>query len=250
VGVILLRTAATDSCTVVAQEPTVAVNPAEFASIANYNGSYTLFMVDPDAPSPGDPTLRFNLHWLQTDLTTAAPGSDGTAQLVNSTAPQVPYKRPSPGTNSSAHRYIFYAYFQHPNFTFPTAFKGFSATNRSHFNLTEFLDLSNLGQRPAAAMYFFASNETSVPPNFVAPAGATYPGGNGDMITDGPGPTITPSSTATATAASTTATNSGGSSSGNLYGGTSSSGAGEAVKTRMGLGLALVACSVGLWYMA
>ncbi|KAJ9604169.1 hypothetical protein H2200_011003 [Cladophialophora chaetospira] len=186
------------------QEPTVAVDPSSFESIADYNGSYALIMVDPDARYPQAPTSRFILHWLQFNLTTAPASDDGTTQLVNSTAPQAPYRGPAPPTNSSAHRYILYAFFQHENFTFPQAYEGYNATNRTSFNLTDFLDQSNLGPSPAAANYFYASNETAVPPDFIAAAGATYPGGNGEMITAGPGPSITPSSTpATATASTT-----------------------------------------------
>ncbi|KEF53576.1 uncharacterized protein A1O9_10551 [Exophiala aquamarina CBS 119918] len=161
-------------------------------------------MVDPDARFPENPTLRFILHWLQTNVTTAPVGPDGTSQLINTTAPRVPYRGPGPPTNSSAHRYIFYAFFQHDNFTFPSAFESFNATNRASFNLTAFLDESNLGQVPAAAQYFFASNETGVPQDFSAAAGGTYPGGNGEMITQGPGPSVTASTLPTTVSASTT----------------------------------------------
>jgi phosphatidylethanolamine-binding protein len=181
-----------------AQQPVVAVDTAGFESIANYNGPYTLLMVDPDARYPQSPNLRWILHWLQTDLTTAPPAVDGTSQLVNSTAPRAQYMRPAPPTNSSAHRYILYAFQQPPNFVIPQAFEGYGGMNRTMFNLTQFLDASNLGQTPAAAMYFYASNQTIVPQDFIAPPGSTYPGGNGDMITVG--------STSTGSSATATAT--------------------------------------------
>jgi len=184
-------------------EPIVAVETANFASIASYNGSYVLLMVDPDARFPENPTLRFILHWLQTDVTTAPVGPDGTSQLINNTAARVPYRGPGPPTNSSAHRYIFYAFFQHDNFTFPAAFESFNATNRANFNLTAFLDESNLGQVPAAAQYFYASNQTGVPQDFSAAAGGTFPGGNGAMITQGPGPVVTGSTPSTVSATTT-----------------------------------------------
>ncbi|KIX92439.1 uncharacterized protein Z520_11914 [Fonsecaea multimorphosa CBS 102226] len=179
---------------ITSEEPTVAVETSRFESISSYNGSYVLLMVDPDARYPQDPTARFILHWLQTDMTPGTQAADGTSQLINSTQPRAPYLHPSPPTNSSAHRYILYTFFQHHNFTFPPAFEGYNATNRTNFNLTLFLDDSNLGRTPAAAMYFFVSNQTQVPQDFTAAAGGTYPGGNGDMITAGPGPSITPAS--------------------------------------------------------
>merc|ERR1712230_169039 len=102
---------------ITANEPTVALETANYDSIASYNGSYVLLMVDPDARYPSNPNLRFIVHWLQTDMIPAAMSSDGTSQLMNTTAPRVPYARPSPPTNSSAHRYIIYTFFQHGNFS-------------------------------------------------------------------------------------------------------------------------------------
>merc|ERR1711939_1054532 len=121
---------------ITANEPTVALETANYDSIASYNGSYVLLMVDPDARYPSNPNLRFIVHWLQTDMIPAAMSSDGTSQLMDTTAPRVPYARPSPPTNSSAHRYIIYTFFQHGNFSFPSAFEGYSATNRTSFNVT------------------------------------------------------------------------------------------------------------------
>ncbi|CAL9767650.1 unnamed protein product [Musa acuminata subsp. burmannicoides] len=46
----------------VAEQPRVEVGGSDFRS------NYTLVMVDPDAPSPSDPTLREYLHWLITDI--------------------------------------------------------------------------------------------------------------------------------------------------------------------------------------
>lgn len=161
-------------------------------------------MVDPDARFPENPSLRFILHWLQTNVTAGPVGADGTSPLINNTAARIPYRGPGPPTNSSAHRYLFYAFEQHDNFTFPASFEGFSDTNRTMFNLTTFLDESNLGQVPAAAQYFFASNQTGVPQDFSAAAGATFPGGNGQMITQGPGPVVTASSTPATASATTT----------------------------------------------
>ncbi|KIX08831.1 uncharacterized protein Z518_03488 [Rhinocladiella mackenziei CBS 650.93] len=187
---------------ITAEQPTVAVETANYESISSYSGSYVLIMVDPDARYPSNPTSRFILHWLQTDMTPASMAADGTSQLMNSTAPRVSYRRPSPPPDSSAHRYIIYTFFQHENFTFPSAFEGYSETNRSNFNITTFLDESNLGQSPAAAMYYFASNQTQVPQDFTAAGGGTYPGGNGDMITAGPGPSPTPASSSAVTTSS------------------------------------------------
>ncbi|OQU99904.1 hypothetical protein CLAIMM_05476 [Cladophialophora immunda] len=240
---------------ITSEQPTVAVETSRFQSISSYNGSYVLLMVDPDARYPQDPTSRFILHWLQTDMTPDAQAPDGTSQLINSTQPRAPYRNPSPPTNSSAHRYILYAFFQNENFTFPPAFEGYNATNRTNFNLTLFLDESKLGRTPAAAMYFFVSNETQVPQDFTAAAGGTYPGGNGDMITAGPGPSITPTTTPASAGPSTIATGSGSSESSSASGtatstatgsASSASATGSASHKIVGLGVLLVACSMAL----
>ncbi|KAG0454735.1 hypothetical protein HPP92_023684 [Vanilla planifolia] len=52
----------------VVNQPRVEVGGDDFRTF------YTLVMVDPDAPSPSDPSLNEYLHWLVTDIpgTTAA----------------------------------------------------------------------------------------------------------------------------------------------------------------------------------
>lgn len=153
---------------------------------------YVLIMVDPDASYPEAPQNRFILHYLQANVTksntdTFSTTALGGTQLVNSTPPVVAYRRPRPPTNSSAHRYIFYA-FQQPsaNFQIPSAYGQILNGNISRFNLTGFVQAANLGT-PVAANYFYASNMTSVPPTFIAAPGAVYPGGNGLMVTSGTG---------------------------------------------------------------
>ncbi|KAJ4568256.1 hypothetical protein HRR79_004486 [Exophiala dermatitidis] len=202
-------------------------------------------MVDPDARYPSSPNLRFLLHWLQTDMSVAAESSDGTSLLVNTTAARVPYLGPSPPTDSAAHRYIIYAFFQHDNFSFPQSFEGYNATNRTNFNLTAFLDESKLGQTPAAAMYYFGSNHTGVPQDFTAQAGGTYPGGNDGMITAGPGPSITPSTSSATTAISSTVVSGSASSSEASASASTTSASGSASSTGTAAGSAASASSTG-----
>nr|XP_018685380.1 PREDICTED: protein TWIN SISTER of FT-like isoform X3 [Musa acuminata subsp. malaccensis] len=44
---------------------------------------YTLVMVDPDAPSPNNPTDREYLHWLVTDIPETLDASHGSKEGVN-----------------------------------------------------------------------------------------------------------------------------------------------------------------------
>lgn len=176
-----------------------------------YTGQYLLFMVDPDASYPQNPTNRWIVHFLQEGLAKSTSevnntGIGGTL-LVNTTAPRIEFRRPSPPTNSSAHRYILYLFEQPSSFQIPEQYSGYSSTNRSRFPFEQFLDDAQLGD-PVAANYFYCSNETAVPNTFVAAPGSEYPGGNGAMITQGtnnPTPTGA-SNTATASPSSPVST--------------------------------------------
>lgn len=173
------------------QQPNISVNTGTYRSLAQYNGQYLVMMLDADAMTPTNPSLRFLLHWMQPNMTMAASAMGGMRQLTNMTAPVAPYLSPSPPSTSDAHRYILYAFQQPSNFTIPPAFSGYSASNRTKFNVTQFMSAAHLSE-PAAAMYYFCSNKTGVPTNFIANAGGMYPGGDGAMVTNGPGPSATP----------------------------------------------------------
>lgn len=164
--------------------PSLSVNTSDYRSLSEYDGNYTVIMVDPDASYPQNPSKRFILHWMQANFTQVNGTSSSGRMLQNGTGPVVPYMRPSPPTNSSAHRYILYAFQQPSNFTVPSEWSGLSSMNRTNFNLTNFISDTSLGT-PAAANYFYVSNETSVPVDFTAAPGGSYPGGNGDAVTSG-----------------------------------------------------------------
>ncbi|ORY59607.1 phosphatidylethanolamine-binding protein [Pseudomassariella vexata] len=82
-------------------KPALALDPAKYQSVADYTGQYLILMVDPDAPTPSNPTRRFILHWLASNMTqntSAATPQTGRA-LTNSTPAQVPYRGPAPTTH-------------------------------------------------------------------------------------------------------------------------------------------------------
>lgn len=145
-------------------------------------------MVDPDATTPDNPDHRFILHWLAPNVTQGAPGSatapgqTGLAQLTNATENFTPYRSPGPALNSSAHRYILYAFRQPEGFAVPSEFDTFAGgANRMGFNLTGFVEAAGLGN-PAAAEYMYVSRQAAVPGDFVALPGGEFPGGNGNAI--------------------------------------------------------------------
>nr|AEZ63950.1 FLOWERING LOCUS T2 [Dimocarpus longan]AHF27443.1 flowering locus T-like 1 [Dimocarpus longan]ALA55999.1 flowering locus T1 [Dimocarpus longan]ALA56001.1 flowering locus T1 [Dimocarpus longan] len=103
---------------------------------------YTLVMVDPDAPSPSDPTLREYLHWLVTDIP-ATTGATFGQEAVSYESP-----RPTVGI----HRFVFVLFRQ----------QGRQTVNapgwRQNFKTKDFAELYNLGS-PVAAVYFNCQRE-------------------------------------------------------------------------------------------
>ncbi|KAI9067786.1 PEBP-like protein [Trametes sanguinea] len=77
--------------------------------------SYTLAMLDPDAPSRAEPIYRTFRHWVITGLKSPALSANS-AEALNAlkTHPSTtPYRPPGPRPNSGLHRYIFLL-FQEP----------------------------------------------------------------------------------------------------------------------------------------
>nr|GMC70744.1 protein HEADING DATE 3A [Ipomoea batatas]GME19126.1 protein HEADING DATE 3A [Ipomoea batatas] len=104
---------------------------------------YTLVMVDPDAPSPSNPSLREYLHWLVTDIP-ATTGVDFGHEIVCYESPQ-----PSMGI----HRFVFVLFQQLGRQTV------YAPGWRQNFNTRDFAELYNLGS-PIAAVYFNCQRES------------------------------------------------------------------------------------------
>nr|WRK13948.1 flowering locus T-like protein 3 [Diospyros sp. 'deyangshi']WRK13951.1 flowering locus T-like protein 6 [Diospyros sp. 'deyangshi'] len=105
---------------------------------------YTLIMVDPDAPSPNDPSLREYLHWMVTDIPGTTSASFG--QEV------VKYESPLP--HLGIHRFVFVLFQQLGRQTV------YPPSLRHNFCTRDFAMLYNLGL-PVAAVYFNAQREPS-----------------------------------------------------------------------------------------
>ncbi|KAH9734103.1 ZCN15 [Citrus sinensis] len=104
---------------------------------------YTLVMVDPDAPSPSDPSLREYLHWLVTDIPATTGASFG-QEIVNYESP-----RPTMGI----HRFVFVLFRQLGRQTV------YAPGWRQNFSTRDFAELYNLGP-PVAAVYFNCQRES------------------------------------------------------------------------------------------
>ncbi|MED6183623.1 Protein HEADING DATE 3A [Stylosanthes scabra] len=98
---------------------------------------YTLIMVDPDAPSPCNPSEREYLHWLVTNI-------PGTTE-ANFGEEVVAYQSPRP--TAGIHRIVFVLFRQsgRQNVHVP----GW----RQNFNTRDFAEFYNLGL-PVSALYF------------------------------------------------------------------------------------------------
>ncbi|XP_047149901.1 protein HEADING DATE 3A-like [Vigna umbellata] len=112
-------------------QPRVEIGGDDFRTL------YTLVMVDPDAPSPGNPNHREYLHWLVANI----PGTTGT----NFGEEVVGYEAPRP--MMGIHRIIFILFRQ------PSRQTVYAPGWRQNFNTRDFSELYNLGS-PVAAAYF------------------------------------------------------------------------------------------------
>ncbi|CAN1217633.1 Protein HEADING DATE 3A [Linum perenne] len=103
----------------------------------------TYVMVDPDAPSPSDPSLREYLHWLV--LNYYDPHIMITGQEV------VCYESPRPSVG--IHRFVFILFRQLGRQTV------YAPGWRQNFNTRDFAELYNLGL-PVSAVYFNGQRES------------------------------------------------------------------------------------------
>ncbi|KAL8032728.1 hypothetical protein ABFX02_13G114900 [Erythranthe guttata] len=96
-------------------------------------------MVDPDAPSPGEPTLREWLHWLVIDIPEGSDATEG-KEIMEYMGPKPP---------AGVHRYVFAVFRQHG--LMETVKR--KPVERQLFDTRQFASENDLGL-PAAALYF------------------------------------------------------------------------------------------------
>lgn len=122
------------------ESPSAQLQPLESAAPGpSSSGKYVLVMVDPDAPSPSNPTAREWLHWI-------VAGVELSTDVTPQTPSVVEYNRPTPPEGE--HRYVVVAYAQ------PSDMPEISAPQeRANFNVRSFAKEYSLGD-PLAAIYF------------------------------------------------------------------------------------------------
>nr|CAB3475849.1 unnamed protein product [Digitaria exilis] len=116
----------------------VAERPRVEIGGTNFRQSYTLVMVDPDAPNPSNPTLREYLHWLVTDIPGTTDSGYGREVIT--------YESPRP--TAGIHRVVFVLYQQMARGTVDAV-----PLLRHNFNTRSFAVGHGLGAPVAAAFY-------------------------------------------------------------------------------------------------
>ncbi|KAK7464752.1 hypothetical protein VKT23_005959 [Stygiomarasmius scandens] len=119
-------------------------------------GPFVIATVDPDAPTPQDPTSAQIRHFLGSDFTQGV--QDGGA-LTNSTPAISDFRQPTPPAGSDAHRYVFLLFRQ------PEGFDQQSLVNSSspvdHFDIAAFADATGLGDPIGGTFMLVAPDATA-----------------------------------------------------------------------------------------
>lgn len=123
----------------------------QFQAESAYPGAmYTLAIIDPDAPTPQDPTSAQIRHWLVADITPSGASTNYSSGTVLSA-----YKSPAPPAGSAAHRYTSVLMRQPSGQNISI----YNQTSTSNFNLTLFIQQNAL--TIVSANYFNASQSTT-----------------------------------------------------------------------------------------
>ncbi|KAG5634815.1 hypothetical protein H0H81_000618 [Sphagnurus paluster] len=133
-----------DAPTATAKEPSLFLTGA---SAADLGGPFVAIMVDPDAPTPQNPTIAQIRHLVAPDLAASAKSS----QLTTATAPISAYIPPGPPAGSPAHRYIILLYKQPPGFKNQKLIT--PSTGVTNFDVGAFAAATGLGN-PVAGNFF------------------------------------------------------------------------------------------------
>ncbi|KAF2190971.1 PEBP-like protein [Zopfia rhizophila CBS 207.26] len=91
----------------VKSEPTIS-----FAAPVSH--TYTLLLVDPDAPTPDDPKFAYWRHWIVSGIKTS-PSPEDNSNSVDTGTTLTQYLAPGVKDESAPHRYMFLLYQEPPN---------------------------------------------------------------------------------------------------------------------------------------
>ncbi|KAI3858300.1 hypothetical protein MKX03_013831 [Papaver bracteatum] len=112
-------------------KPSVAVDPPKVQISGSPQHLYKLVMVDPDAPSPSEPTMRQYIHWIVVDV----PGGTSPSEV-------------------GMHRYVMVVFKQKGELKMVVE----EPASRAHFNTRNFAQQYDLGI-PVSTLYFNSQKE-------------------------------------------------------------------------------------------
>ncbi|KAG5636447.1 hypothetical protein H0H81_008037 [Sphagnurus paluster] len=137
-----------------ANEPTLSI--AGRADATGPGGPFVAVMVDPDAPTPQDPSISQIRHLVASDLDAATSLRGKSHQLTSATPAISSYIPPGPPAGSDAHRYIILLYNQPAGFKDQTVVT--PGTSVIGFNASAFAAATGLGD-PIAGNFFLVAPE-------------------------------------------------------------------------------------------
>ncbi|KAG6872122.1 hypothetical protein C0995_012776 [Termitomyces sp. Mi166 len=134
--------------------------PPTFSAIGDIGmGPFVIATVDPDAPTPQDPTNAQIRHFLGPNYFTESSPARGAEALVNRTAAISEFRQPTPPAGSDPHRYIFLLFNQPTEFNGQTLVTPTTPTNL--FNISAFAAATGLGDPIAGTFMLVGPDPTA-----------------------------------------------------------------------------------------
>ncbi|KAE9402302.1 PEBP-like protein [Gymnopus androsaceus JB14] len=131
--------------------------PPTFAVIGPAGkGPFVVATIDPDAPTPQDPTSAEIRHFLGGNFFASG---EPVQHLTNVTPAISEFRQPTPPAGSDAHRYTFLLFNQPPGFNGQNLVN--STTSVSNFNLSSFALATGLGQPIGGTFMLVAPDPTT-----------------------------------------------------------------------------------------
>ncbi|KAG6898901.1 hypothetical protein C0993_002978 [Termitomyces sp. T159_Od127] len=135
--------------------------PPTFSAIGDIGiGPFVIATVDPDAPTPQDPTNAQIRHFLGPNFFPPQSSNSRNEPLMNRTPAISEFRQPTPPAGSDAHRYIFLLFNQPENFNAQRLVTSTTPTNL--FNISEFAAATGLGDPIAGTFMRVAPDPTAV----------------------------------------------------------------------------------------
>ncbi|KIM40870.1 hypothetical protein M413DRAFT_411724 [Hebeloma cylindrosporum] len=142
--------------------PSATAGPPSFGVVENIGrpGPFVIAAIDPDVPTPQNPTVSQVRHFLGGNFVFAnTTASKHGGRLVNTTPAVTEFQQPRPRAGSDPHRYIFLLFEQSKNFNDQTWIT--PTTPVTFFNLSTFAAAVGLGQPIGGTFMFVGPDPTT-----------------------------------------------------------------------------------------